>query len=380
MTKVLFGDIVREVKEKVDRGNNPYEYFLAGEHFDSERLFIPRRGSFKGTDVGPAFIRKFKPGQVLYGSRRTYLKKVGVADFAGVTANTTFVLETRDDSVFRQKLLPFVILSEGFTDYSVGHSKGSTNPYVLFSDLSKYEINLPSIERQDSLVSLLCEAESLKERYRELLHACDDIVKSRFVEMFGDPVCNSKRLPIAKFEQLGKWQSGGTPSRANSEYFTGNIDWYSAGELNDYHLETSIEKITEDAIADSAAKLFPAGSLLVGMYDTAALKMGVLTKPSASNQACACLIPSYDCICVEWLYSAINVMKPHLLSQRKGCRQKNLSLKMIKEFEVPLPPLEEQTAFSTFFHQVDKSRSALQQALDDLNAMMAAILNEELSA
>ena len=76
MAKVRFGDIVRDVKINVDRDNNPYENYIAGDHMDSEDLKIRRRGCFATDDVGPAFIRLFKPGQILYGSRRTYLKKV----------------------------------------------------------------------------------------------------------------------------------------------------------------------------------------------------------------------------------------------------------------------------------------------------------------
>ena len=168
MAKVKFGDVVRETKGKVDRNNNPYEFYVAGDHIDSEDLTIHRHGCFATDDVGPAFIREFKRGQVLYGSRRTYLKKVAVADFDGVTANTTFVLETKDQGVLMQELLPFIMLSEGFTAWSVGKSKGSTNPYVLFSDLADYEFELPPIALQKELSDLLWQMFRLQEQYSDL--------------------------------------------------------------------------------------------------------------------------------------------------------------------------------------------------------------------
>ena len=150
-----FGDIVKDVKLNVDRLNNPYEYYVAGDHMDSEDLSIRRRGRFSTDDVGPAFVRIFKRGQILYGSRRTYLKKVAVADFDGICANTTFVFETKDPAVFDQRLLPFLMLSDGFTNWSVGHSKGSTNPYVLFSDLAEYELDLPSIDEREHPLQII---------------------------------------------------------------------------------------------------------------------------------------------------------------------------------------------------------------------------------
>lgn len=189
MGQVKFGDVVKEVKINIDRTNNPYEYYVAGDHMDSEDLTIRRKGSFATDDVGPAFTRLFKPGQILYGSRRTYLKKVAVADFEGICSNTTFVLETKDESILRQRLLPFIMLTDDFTKWSISKSKGSTNPYILFSDLANYVFELPDIARQDELVELLWQAYETKESYKKMIQATDEMVKSQFIEMF-------KNLPV----------------------------------------------------------------------------------------------------------------------------------------------------------------------------------------
>ncbi|MDN0072728.1 restriction endonuclease subunit S [Bacteroides caecigallinarum] len=189
MNRVKFGDIVKDVKVNVDRMNNPYEYYVAGDHMDSEDLTIHRKGRFATDDVGPAFVRIFKPGQILYGSRRTYLKKVAVADFSGICANTTFVFESKDHSIFDQRLLPFIMLSDSFTSWSISKSKGSTNPYVLFSDLADYEFDLPSLEEQKVLADKLWAAYRLKEGYKKLLCVTDEMVKSQFIEMlFKKPI------------------------------------------------------------------------------------------------------------------------------------------------------------------------------------------------
>lgn len=192
MAIVKFGDIVRDVKINVDRANNPYEHYVAGDHMDSEDLTLHRYGNFATDDVGPAFTRIFKPGQVLYGSRRTYLKKIAVANFEGICANTTFVLESKDDSLFDNRLLPFIMLSDAFTRWSIAHSKGSTNPYVLFSDLADYEFDLPPIAEQKVLADKLWAAYRLKESYKKLLAATEEMVKSQFIEMFKHKKPNGK--------------------------------------------------------------------------------------------------------------------------------------------------------------------------------------------
>ena len=178
-----FGDVVKEIKINIDRATDNHEFYIAGEHMETENIHLTKRGRFEGSDVGPAFIRLFRPGQVLYGSRRTYLKKVAVADFEGITSNTTFVLETKDQSVMMQELLPFIMLTDSFTEYAIRNSKGSTNPYILFSDLCAYEFELPAIEKQHILATRLLACDNVKEAYKRLLTATDELVKSQFVEM-----------------------------------------------------------------------------------------------------------------------------------------------------------------------------------------------------
>ena len=350
MTHVCLGDVAHEIKQKVPVGQELPTVGL--EHLDPGEVELAHWDE----GVETTFTKAFSKGQVLFGRRRAYLRKAAVAPFDGICSGDITVIAPKDN--LSPRLLPFIIQNDALFEHAVTNSAGSLSPRVKWQSLSQFEFELPSIAKQEDLADILWTAQETRSHYRQLLAACDDVVKSQFVEMFGDPIDNTFHKPIASFSDLGKWQSGGTPARSNTAYFEGDIDWYSAGELNGFHLRSSIERITIEALNQSAAKLYPAGSLLVGMYDTAALKMGVLDKAAASNQACACLIPN-DSVLVEWLYTAISIMKPHLLGQRKGCRQKNLSLKTIKGFNLPIADKAEQRDFAVFFHSVDKSKFKL---------------------
>lgn len=154
-TRVAFGDVVRQVKDRVDPEQSGLERYVAGEHMDTDDLRLRRWGEVGDGYLGPAFHMRFKPGHVLYGSRRTYLRKVAVADFEGITANTTYVLESIDPHVLLPELLPFIMQTEVFNQHSVRESKGSVNPYVNFSDLAWYEFALPPLEEQRRMVTLL---------------------------------------------------------------------------------------------------------------------------------------------------------------------------------------------------------------------------------
>lgn len=146
--RVAFGDVVAQVKRRVDPEVTDLERFVAGEHMTTDDLRIRRWGNIGDGYLGPAFHVGFKPGQVLYGSRRTYLRKAALADFSGVTANTTFVLESADPEVLLPGFLPYVLKTDAFNAHSVRESRGSVNPYVNFSDLAWFQFDLPPIAEQ----------------------------------------------------------------------------------------------------------------------------------------------------------------------------------------------------------------------------------------
>lgn len=167
--RVRFGDVVKQMKEQVNPEADGVERYVAGEHMETENVHIRKWGTVGDGYLGPAFIRGFRKGQVLYGSRRTYLKKVAVAEWDGVTANTTFVLETVEGKML-QALLPWLMLSERFTKHSVQESKGSTNPYINFPDIAKFEFDLPPLDQQRRIAEILCAVDEVQTKWQEVAH------------------------------------------------------------------------------------------------------------------------------------------------------------------------------------------------------------------
>ncbi len=153
--RVRFGEVVRQRKEKADPETSGLERYIAGDHMDTDDLRLRRWGEIGSGYLGPAFHIRFRPGQVLYGSRRTYLRKVAVADFDGICANTTFVLEPKNPDELLPEFLPFLMQTEAFNVFSVKNSKGSVNPYINFSDLDRFEFFLPPVDEQRRIVLML---------------------------------------------------------------------------------------------------------------------------------------------------------------------------------------------------------------------------------
>lgn len=146
---------------------------------------IPQEIKFSGYDVDTenTFTKTFKKGQILFGRRRAYLKKAAIADFDGICSGDITVIEAIPGKV-DPLLLPFIIQNDKFFDYAVSRSAGGLSPRVKWEHLKDYEFDLPPIEEQRILADKLWAAYRLKESYKKLLTATQEMVKSQFIEMY----------------------------------------------------------------------------------------------------------------------------------------------------------------------------------------------------
>ncbi|MEX0772282.1 MAG: restriction endonuclease subunit S [Balneolales bacterium] len=221
------------------------------------------------------------------------------------------------------------------------------NEGAVFASINKKQIesiiiSLPPLPEQKRIVALLDEAfagiEKVVANTEKNLANARELFESYLNSVFSE---NDKVWEEKKLGDLTVVQSGGTPLKSKPKYWDGDIAWYSSGELNHLYTEEPKSKITATGLDNSNAKMFPAGSLLIGMYDTAALKMSILDRDAAFNQAISGAKPNED-INLLFVFLAINTRKSTLLNLRRGVRQKNLSLRKIKEIKIHFPELKKQ--------------------------------------
>lgn len=242
-------------------------------------------------------------------------------------------------------------------------SIGGVIKYIKLNNLSDAQIPMRSILEQDKIIGILEKLDNEIIIRSKQLSELSNLVKSRFNEMFGDPVLNEMGWDKHALKEFGIWKSGGTPKRNEEEFFRGNIPWITSGELEHKYIEDSFEKITEKAIECSSAKIIEKGSLLLGMYDTAGLKSSINTKVISCNQAIAFAKLDDKITNTIYVYYVIQNLRSTLLNQQRGVRQKNFNLSMIKNISIPLPPLSLQNEFADFVAQVDKSQFACEIAI-----------------
>ena len=180
-------------------------------------------------------------------------------------------------------------------------------------------------------------------------------------------------------EKVASWGSGGTPSRNVERYFQGIIPWVKTGELERKYIRETEEHISEEALNNSSAKIFPKGSVGIAMYGATIGKLSIWGIDASTNQACAVGIPTVA-INNEFLYYYLLSERQSLIKAGKGGAQPNLSQGIIKEWPINLPPLNEQNRIvakiEELFSELDKGIENLKTARAQLKVYRQALLKQ----
>lgn len=243
--------------------------------------------------------------------------------------------------------------------------------------LKDLKIPLLSLEEQRKIAETLDKVSNLIAKRKDQIEKLDLLVKSKFVEMFGD-INSSELYPYKKIKDFTIVISGGTPDRNNSDYWdNGCIPWVKTTELQNSLINESQEKITVDGMKNSSAKLVPPNTILLAMYGQGKTRgmTGYLGFESTTNQACACILPS-ETINQKYLWKYLIFSYDKLRNLAKGGNQPNLNCNMIKEFEVLFPPIEQQNKFADFVQQIEQSKILINKSLEKMETLKKALMQE----
>ena len=357
MANVKLSNVIRRAQTKVDKDDTDLVFYVGGEHIESENIRVHSRGIIVESTIGPMFYYGFKAGDFLLVSRNPHLKKAGLVDFDGICSEKTFVLETANSDVLLPEFLPFVLQNERFWDYAYRHRHGSTNTFINWSTLANYEFELPDLETQRKLAEVLWSINDTMEAYKNLISATDELVKSQFIDMFGEP----KNSPDAvSFETAFKPIN----DAVRSEMHTGQLyPYYGANgqvdSINDYLMDCDAICLAEDC----------------GAYGAGEHTSYIVSGKCWVNNHAHVLIPK-ECCDIEFanVYFRILDMTEYVT----GTTRLKLTQAKMKTLPMILPSLELQREFADFVRQSDKSKFELEQALAELNATYKRIIAENL--
>lgn len=287
-----------------------------------------------------------------------------------VTANTHVLLV--DESIADYKYCWYLLNNENWWIKS-----GSGQPFVKVKDSLNRSILLPDLSTQQNIATILDKISEGIALCRKMLGELDLMVKAKFGEMFGD-AHNNSAFPYKNIGDLTTVTSGGTPDRENNLYWDdGNIRWVKTTELQNCTICDTEEKITKLGLENSSAKLVPAGSVLIAMYGQGKTRgmTAYLENESATNQACACILPSSK-INQKYLWKYLMLSYDKLRSMAKGGNQPNLNIGIIKNFPVLYPPIELQNQYVEFVIYIDKSILTIKGILAKMEEMKLALMQK----
>ena len=318
----------------------------------------------------------FREGDVLFAKITPCMENgkgalaVGLENGIGCGSTELYVLRPKSD-VINGAWLYYLTAWPVFrveAERNMTGSAGQKRVPKMF--LEKYEVNVPSLDAQKHQVDLLNCVRDIIDLRRKQLAELDDLIKARFVEMF------DRKYNTVLLGDVIKTTSGGTPSKSHSEYYEGGtIPWLTSGEVNAGVITSVENNITEQGMRNSSAKMVPENSVVIAMYGATAGVTGLLRVATTTNQAVCSLLPN-DRFIPEYLYYAVASKKEWMISQCKGGGQPNISQGIIKSLELIAAPMEAQEKFTKIVEQVDKSKLAVQKALDEAQLLFDSLMQK----
>ena len=377
MAKYRFEQIAINCKEKVKADDIDTSTYIGLEHLDPGCLHVSRWGSavpIKGDKI------VMHEGDVLFGKRNAYLRRAAIAPHDGAFSAHGMIFRPRE-AVVDKDFFPLFIASDYFFDTAIRISVGSLSPTVNWSDLKNQEFELPDLDTQRKLAKVLWSLNDTKEAYKKLIAATDELVKSQFMEMFGDPVTNEKGWPIVRLGSVADIRIGPFGSLLHKE------DYIEGGHalVNPSHIiDGKIVPDQELTVSDEKYNLLSTYQLEKGDV--------VLGRRGEMGRCAVVTVSGMLCGTGSMIIRPNGKIRPYFLQRmlaspsfRKvienkavGVTMMNINVPIVSSLMLPLLPASLQDEYIAFVQQSDKSKFELEQALAELNATYKRIIAENL--
>ena len=370
---VKLGDVAHECRQtwNGDQNNVP---IVGLEHLIPGEIELYSWDS----NIEHTFSKKFVKGQVLLGRRRVYLKKAAVAPCDGICSGDITVIESTGGIL--PELLPFVIQNDKFFDYAMQGSAGSLSPRVKWEHIKNYEFPLPPLTEQKVLADKLWAAYRLKESYKKLLAATEEMVKSQFIEMFGNPLSSIQRYSLKKLGDCCELN----PRRPNlSLKDTDKVSFVPMPSVSE---NGCLQDVTDEEYGKvkKGFTYFENGDVLFAKITPCmengkgAIAEGLTNNIGMGSTEFHVLRPIEELSSPYWLLALtrLQIFRERARKNMTGTGgQKRVPANYLENFMVGLPPIEEQSRFENIYKQADKSGFELRKSIDAIDAVIKNLIN-----
>ena len=272
--------------------------------------------------------------------------------------------------------LYYYFRSKQFQMKAMSAATGSAQLNLSVEWVKKHKIPFYNGEFRESIVKELKTLDLALSIKKAALQSLDELVKSRFIEMFGDIDLSPQKSEWTKLSDLGTIYTGTTPSTGDETNWDGSILWITPAEMNDesFFIDNTIRKITEKGMKSKSLSLMPVGTVLLSTRAPIG-KVGIVAKPMTCNQG----FKNFYCpdkLNSIFLYVVLKNNTQYLNAIGTGTTFKEISKTTCGNIRVPVPPIELQNEFAKFVKLIDKSKFIVQQQIKDLQELLDSKMDE----
>jgi type I restriction enzyme, S subunit len=373
---VRLGDVVQKMNGKIDLEERAGKLCVRGEHIP--RQFPPAVDSLVVDDesyLGPAFHRTFESGDVIFATRFPNLNKVGYPSFSGICANTTLVLRA-DENRLRNSILPYLMKTKSFVNYCILNTRGSTNPYINWTQLANYEFPLPPTHVQERIEHLIkavahlyqtshqysIELEKFKEKLIEYVYDHTVELSDGFQEL--NNIC--KEDVCYGIVQAGPRQEEGVPYIRVSDMIP---------EIFDYD---KILRTTDEISQKHKRSIVSEGEIVICLRGETGLTRIVpkelhganLTQGTARISPIESINPKY----LMWLFHSKKIQR-EISRFMKGSTFKEISLTDLRKIKIPLAPENMQNIWGELIQDVHKKSLEASERMRLISNLTSTIID-----
>ena len=345
---------------------------------NDESMFITQTAQ-KILPEGMKKSRYVRPGDFLLSNSmsfgRPYILKID-----GCIHDGWLVLRDKEN-VFDKRFLYYYLSSkptyQKFKMMAVGGVVNNLNSEMVRS----VDVPIPGKDEQVKIADVLDKISRIIAYQKKELVKSDDLIKARFVEMFGNPILNDKSWITSSIEDVCiEIYGGGTPSKQHPEYYeNGSIPWVTSKDMKCDVICDSQIHINEKGLENSTARMVPTNSIIMVIRSGIlkhTLPVAVNTAPITVNQDLKVFIPDSQKIMSRFFALQLKMHESDILSGVRAVTADNIEFNELKKRKIIVPPLVSQQLFSNFLIQIDKSKVAVQKSLDQAQLLFDSLMQQ----
>lgn len=317
----------------------------------------------------------FTPDHILYGKLRPYLAKIALPDFPGVC--TTEIVPIAAGPRMDRRFLAQFLRQPDQIDLATARSAGANLPRLSPAELAKFEVPVPPLAEQRRIAAILDEADALRAKRRAALAQLDEMAPALFLNRFGHPVTNPKRLRSARLGEVATIHSGSTPSKEKSEYWGDGMPWVSPKDMKSHRILDSIDHVTPSALDSGGLKPVATGAILIvvrGMILAHTVPIAIADRTVTINQDMKAL-RFQSAVTPEFALWCLRVQEAEILEDIATASHgtKRLDTDRLADRPILLPEPEEQAAFARSIAEWDAARANMREQLAASDSLFASL-------